>query len=112
MKHLITLTVILFFLGCASQTQNRQKLISRFQAAYPNTWQQKLLEYDIEQGNLKSYQTRTFADYLQAFLEARKQHIIQHPNQIITRPQIINPHPDYPSTEYQERYYRKLLYGY
>lgn len=77
------------FLGCASKAQNRQDLVNRFQTAYPNNWQQKLLEYDIEQGNLKSNE-RDFADYLQAFLEAREQNI-QRDHQIITRPQIINP---------------------
>ena len=49
---LIALTV-LFIAGCidqqAQQQADRQFLVQRFQAAYPDNWQQKLLEYDIEQ---------------------------------------------------------------
>ena len=44
---------LLFIAGCvdqqAQQQADRQFLVQRFQAAYPDNWQQKLLEYDIEQ---------------------------------------------------------------
>jgi uncharacterized protein YcfL len=44
---------LLFIAGCvdqqAQQQAERQILVQRFQAAYPDNWQQKLLEYDIEQ---------------------------------------------------------------
>ena len=50
MKKTVILTILLLFLfGCA----DRQALISRFQEAYPHTWQQKLLEYDIEQKQIE-----------------------------------------------------------
>lgn len=43
----------LLFAGCQQiaqqQARDREVLVQRFQAAYPETWQQKLLEYDLQE---------------------------------------------------------------
>ena len=53
MKKFMIIVMLLVMCGCEAYQQQqmaeRQALIQRFQQAYPNTWQQELLKYDIEQ---------------------------------------------------------------
>jgi hypothetical protein len=52
-KILMILATLLLIGGCAEiqamQQTRRDAVVARFKEAYPNNWQQKLLEYDIEQ---------------------------------------------------------------
>lgn len=56
MKKISLLVLALILIaGCNS----REKLVERFKSAYPDTWEQKLLEYDIqrERDMWKAYQS-------------------------------------------------------
>ena len=44
---ILTISIVLFLYGCTSSEKQRQNLVGRFQQAYPEAWQQKLLEYDL-----------------------------------------------------------------
>jgi hypothetical protein len=50
MRRLIfVLGVLLLLSGCRSPAKTRSAIVQKYQKAYPLTWEQKLLEYDIQQ---------------------------------------------------------------
>ena len=52
-KTVLLIMLIIFICGCQSAEEKRAALELRFQQAYPDNWQQKLLEYEIEEERLK-----------------------------------------------------------
>lgn len=56
-KWVFVIILALFITGCQplaeQQAREREVLIQRFQAAYPDTWQENLLEYDLQEQKRK-----------------------------------------------------------
>jgi hypothetical protein len=55
-KILLITLLCLLIVGCEPENQKQNKrmeLEQRFRVAYPETWQQKLLEYDLQQEKIK-----------------------------------------------------------
>jgi hypothetical protein len=77
-KFICVFLMLLFVSGCFEEQRRAERaaLVQRFQAAYPDNWEQKLLEYDIEQDRqqqLQQNQSNVFNDVYQQSLQRQQQ---------------------------------------
>lgn len=77
----------------------RQQVITSFQVAYPDNWQAKLLEYDIEQNKIaQAAQLQQLLGQMQWQQEQQRRLSPVYPNTIPQQPQLIHPTKTYQVT--------------
>lgn len=78
MKLVIGLAVIIITIlaGCVNEEQRiineRASIVTRFQEAYPDTWKQELLTYDIEQEKIRHQRQDKATESLLKFSRDRR----------------------------------------